>query len=215
MRRSRSSLTAKPAVARGVLALAFCWLVLCAPAHAAAQRYYLALGGSHAFGFQFRSYFPGVPASALIGHADDVDKQLPDLTLTLWSNDINAFFAGCAGDFACVQAGAPEAIAKFSARLTAILAALRLAAGPRATIVHTGRPAPAGRSHAPGALDAAMQTVAAPSARYAAMFPVFDPDDSDSALCVLTLLCTPAADAHPSDAGYQAIADLILDAAGL
>src|SRR5262249_24179938 len=60
------------------------------------------------------------------------------LTVTRWGNDINACVSECGGDLACVQAGAPAAIAKFSARLEAILTALRIAAGPRATIVLTG-----------------------------------------------------------------------------
>jgi lysophospholipase L1-like esterase len=261
------------APALGLLAVALCWLALCAPAHAAAQHYYLALGDSDAFGFQFRTYSPGVPASAFhTGYADDLHADLPDLalvnygcvgestvsflrgpcpykalgqqlhddydgsqlkaalafllahplrtdliTLTLWGNDVNAFVAGCAGDLACVQAGAPEAIAKFSVRLTAILAALRIAAGPRATIVLTGpydpNPQPLAHQTHPLylALDAAMRTAAARTGvRYAALFTSFDSDD---ALCELTLLCSDG-DAHPSDAGYRTIADLILDAAG-
>src|SRR5262249_38106961 len=61
---------------------ALCWLALCAPAHGAAPRYYVALGDSDAFGFQFRGYFPGVPASAFhTGYADGVHAELPDLAV--------------------------------------------------------------------------------------------------------------------------------------
>jgi lysophospholipase L1-like esterase len=267
---TRSILTAGPAL----LASALCWLSLCVPAHAGAPHRYLALGDSDAFGFQFRSYFPGVPASAFhTGYADDLHVRLPSLalvdygcpgessasflqgpcpykalgqqlhddytgsqlkaalafllahplrtdliTLTLWGNDVNAFVAGCAGDLACVQAGAPAAIAKFSARLQVILAALRIAAGPRATVVLTGpydpNPQPLAQLTHPLylALDAAMRTVAARTGvRFAPLFAAFD---SDAALCRLTLLCSDG-DAHPSDAGYQTIADLIFDAARL
>jgi Tol biopolymer transport system component/lysophospholipase L1-like esterase len=140
------------------------------------------------------------------------------VTLTLWGNDVNAFVDGCGGDFACVQAGAPAAIAKFSGRLEAILSALRIAAGPRATIVLTGpydpNPGPLAQLTHPLylGLDAAMRSVAARTGvRYAALFTTFD---SDAALCSLTLLCRDG-DAHPSDAGYRTIADLILGAAGL
>jgi lysophospholipase L1-like esterase len=264
---TRSILTAGPAL----LASALCWLSLCVPAHAGAPHRYLALGDSDAFGFQFRSYFPGVPASTFTGYAADLHAERPALalvnygcvgestvsflqgpcpykalgqqlhddytgsqlkaalafllthplrsdliTLTLWGNDVNTFVAGCAGDLACVQAGAQAAIAKFSARLTAILASLRIAAGPRATIVLTGpydpNPQPLARLTHPLylALDAAMRTAAARlRVRYAALFSAFD---SDAALCNLTLLCSDG-DAHPSDAGYRTIADLILDVA--
>ena len=225
-----SRLEPNPAVspAAGLLAFALCWLALCAPAHAA-RRYYLALGDSDAFGFQFRG--PGVPArdyhtgydgaqlkaalSFLLTHPLRTDL----ITLTLWGNDVNAFLAGRGGDFVCVQAGAPAAIARFSVRLGVILAAVRVAAGPRATIVLTGpydpNPQPLAQLTHPLylALDAAMRTVAARTGvRYAALFSTFD---SDLALCNLTLFCSSdPPDAHPSDAGYQAIADLILQAAG-
>jgi hypothetical protein len=97
------------------------------------------------------------------------------------------------------------------------LAALRIAAGPRATIVLTGPYDPNPPTLWPLThplylvLDAAMRNVAAHTGvRYAPLFAAFD---SDAALCSLTLLCKNG-DAHPSDTGYRTIADLILDATG-
>ena len=134
------------------------------------------------------------------------------VTLTLWGNDVRAFVASCNGDFGCVQAGAPAEIAKLSARLSLILAAIRLAAGPRAVIVVTGAFDPnlqpvAQQTHPLFlALDGAIDDVARRvGVRFAPLFARFD---GDAALCALTLLCTDR-DAHPSDAGYQAIADAI------
>lgn len=46
-------------------------------------------------------------------------------------------------------------------------------------------------------------------ARFVDPFPVFNPEgDTGAALCTLTLLCSDG-DAHPSDAGYRVIAELI------
>jgi hypothetical protein len=45
--------------------------------------------------------------------------------------------------------------------------------------------------------------------RFVSLFARFD---GDAALCTLTLLCSDG-DAHPSDAGYRAIADAIRKAA--
>jgi hypothetical protein len=46
-------------------------------------------------------------------------------------------------------------------------------------------------------------------AAFADPFPVFNPaGDTGATLCTLTLLCD-AGDAHPSDLGYRAIADLV------
>jgi lysophospholipase L1-like esterase len=248
------------------------WLALAAPAHASPpERYYLALGDSHAFGLQFRKFVPGVPASAFdTGYADALIATLPGRTLvnygcpgestvsfihgpceyralgeqlhddydtsqltaavaflrghpgrtelvtvTLWGNDVRAFVDACQGDLGCVQARAPAAIAEFSARLTVILATIRLAAGPRAVIVVTGAFDPnlqpvAQLTHPLFvALDQAIEGVAQRvGVRFAALFARFD---GDAALCALTLLCTDG-DAHPSDAGYQAIADAISNA---
>jgi lysophospholipase L1-like esterase len=138
------------------------------------------------------------------------------VTLTLWGNDVRAFIASCNGDFGCVQAGAPAAIATFSARLTAILAMVRLAAGPRAVIVVTGvfdpNLEPVAQQTHPlfRALDRAVEDVAGRvGVRFAPLFARFD---GDAALCALTLLCSDG-DAHPSDAGYRAIADAIREAA--
>jgi lysophospholipase L1-like esterase len=137
------------------------------------------------------------------------------VTVTLWGNDVRAFIASCNGDFGCVQARAPAAIAKFAARLTVILASIRLAAGPRAVIVVTGAFDPnlqplAQLTHPLFvALDQAIEGVArGVGVRFAALFERFD---GDAALCALTLLCTDR-DTHPSDAGYQAIADAISNA---
>jgi len=254
------------------IAAALAALALAAPAEAAPQRYYLALGDSDAFGFQFPKFTPGVPAGAFhTGYADAVAAALPGrklvnygcpgestvtfilgpcpykqqgqqlhddydgsqlkaalafllghpgradlVTLTLWGNDINDYLRSCGGDFACVQAGAADAIAKFSLRLKAILAALRVAAGPHAVIVVTGvydpNPQPLDQLTHPlfQALDQAIHDAAQSlGVRFAPLFAAFD---SDAALCTLTLLCTNG-DAHPSDAGYAVIADRILQVA--
>jgi lysophospholipase L1-like esterase len=132
------------------------------------------------------------------------------VTLTIWGNDINAFVADCHGDLDCIQTGASAEIAKFSARLTAILAALRLAAGPRTTFVLTGpydpNPTPIARSLFV-ALEQAMRHVTAHTGtRFAPLLTTFE-----AVLCSLTLLCSDG-DAHPSDAGYAAIATQILEA---
>ena len=58
------------------------------------------------------------------------------------------------------------------------------------------------------------RTASSERARFASVFPVFnpqgDPAAETAAICTLTLLCTQR-DSHPSDAGYQAIADAVFD----
>ena len=54
-------------------------------------------------------------------------------------------------------------------------------------------------------------------ARFADPFPVFNPQGDLAheiqTMCALTLLCTEN-DSHPSDIGYQALAQLVFDASG-
>ena len=51
---------------------------------------------------------------------------------------------------------------------------------------------------------------------YANLLPVFNPPGDEAriaALCTLTLACSEG-DTHPSDAGYRAIAEVVLDVSG-
>jgi hypothetical protein len=68
------------------------------------------------------------------------------------------------------------------------------------------------------ALNAAMaEAAASASARYADIFPTFNPQGDINAetqtLCMLTLWCTHG-DGHPSDLGYQVMADTLFGASG-
>jgi len=56
-------------------------------------------------------------------------------------------------------------------------------------------------------------------ARFADPLPVFNPGPPGSAaefaaICSLTFICGPLHDIHATDAGYQALADVIFDASG-
>ncbi|MGH3933329.1 MAG: SGNH/GDSL hydrolase family protein [Pseudonocardiaceae bacterium] len=158
--------------------------------------------------------FTGPQKDAALAFLRDHRGRVDLVTLSLWGNDANAFVASCQGDVRCIRDGAPAAIAAIAANLSTILGEIRRTA-PDATVVLLGAvdvnigafelTHPLIR-----ALNAAMADVAtAHRARFANPFPIFNPEgDTGAALCTLTLLCTDG-DAHPSDAGYRAIADLI------
>ena len=145
--------------------------------------------------------------------------QVSPITVTLWGNDVRIFVSSCGGDFDCILDGAPATIAQFAANLATTLRLLR-AAAPDAEIIVTGA-----WSTFIGAFDLAdpliimlnqemARTASRERARFASVFPVFnpqgDPAAETAAICTLTLLCTQG-DSHPSDAGYQAIADAVFD----
>lgn len=143
--------------------------------------------------------------------------------MSLNGNDANAFLQTCpSGDLACIQAGAPAAIAAYQARLTSILRQLR-AAAPGAKIIVIGAYDPnlGAFSFADPLLtqlnQAQQEAAATVRARFADPFPVFNPQGNDAAettaICTLTLLCTES-DGHPSDAGYRALAGIVWAASG-
>jgi lysophospholipase L1-like esterase len=146
----------------------------------------------------------------LRGHRGRVDV----VTVSLWGNDANAFVASCNGNVQCIVDGAPAAIAAIASNLSGTLGKIHRTA-PDATVVVLGA-FDANIGAFPlthpiiQQLNLALAGAAAANrARFADPFPIFNPDgDTGAALCTLTLLCSNG-DAHPSDAGYLAIADLL------
>jgi lysophospholipase L1-like esterase len=150
--------------------------------------------------------------------------RVSPISLSLNGNDIDAFVQSCApGDSACIQAGAPAAIAAYQQRLRAIVAKLRRAA-PDAEIILTGSYDPnVGAFPIADPLFAAVNSAESHVASHARAvfadpFPVFNPqgdlEAETAAICSLTLVCSQA-DSHPSDAGYQALADVVWAAAAV
>jgi lysophospholipase L1-like esterase len=68
------------------------------------------------------------------------------------------------------------------------------------------------------AMNAAMtDMVARNAARFADIFPIFNPQGDEAAetaaICTLLLICTEG-DSHPSDAGYRALGEAVYDVSG-
>lgn len=167
--------------------------------------------------------YSGSQAKAALAFLRAHRGQVSPITVSLNGNDATDFVQSCpVGDLACIANGAPAAIAAYQARLTSIVAELRSAA-PDAEIILTGSynanvGAFAFTDPIYLALNAAESAVAkAAGARLADPFPVFnpqrDPAAEQAAICRLTLVCTRG-DAHPSDAGYQALAGVVWTASG-
>jgi lysophospholipase L1-like esterase len=148
--------------------------------------------------------------------------QVSPITVTLWGGDVREFVASCGGDFGCIQAEAPAEIPRIASRLASILRALRTEATAAEIIVtgpwNTNLGFFAATDPLFQALNAAMSEASVASgARFADLFPVFnpqgDPDAETAAICAFTLLCTDE-HSHPSDPGYRAIADVVFGASG-
>jgi lysophospholipase L1-like esterase len=113
-----------------------------------------------------------------------------------------------------------QSFAHIQANLSTILARLRQAA-PYAEIIVLGYYNPLAAT-APGTdivvqqLNARLAQAAAQNrARFVDPLPVFNPAVNETpTICSLTLICTPEQDIHPSDLGYQKLADLVLASSG-
>jgi lysophospholipase L1-like esterase len=137
--------------------------------------------------------------------------EVSPVTITLWGNDVREIVYGCGFDLDCIQTGASAMIARLASNLDMILQRLR-AAAPNAEVIITGAWDSFVGDFAVAdpffmTMNDAMADVAARNgARFADVFPIFNPQGDDAAetaaICSLLLICTEG-DSHPSDAGYR------------
>lgn len=140
------------------------------------------------------------------------------ITIDIGANDALGLIEGtCKFEPACIASGAPAVFAHVGANLGQILGALH-AAAPNAQMIVLGLYNPFG-SKIPGgnqltaALNQVMAGVAAGvGARFADPLPIFNPPGAleQPTICLLTNMCTPLVDIHPTDLGYAALAGLVL-----
>ena len=173
-------------------------------------------------GFKLHDAFTGSQLDAATAFLRAHRGQVSPITLTLSGQDIGDFIDACGGDLACIANRAPAEIATISSHLRTILARLR-AGAPDAEIIVTGAwdGAIDDLAFADPLFEALNEGMAAAAAderaRFADPMPVFnpqgDPGVERAALCAYTGLCADE-DAHPSDAGYAALAGVVWDASG-
>jgi lysophospholipase L1-like esterase len=139
------------------------------------------------------------------------------VTIDIGANDALGLIEGCKEEPACVLAGAPATFARIGGNLALILGQLR-AAAPHAQIIVLGLYNPFGETLAGGdALTAKLNEVeagvaASVGARFADPLPFFNPPGALEAptICLLTNMCTPLVDIHPTDLGYKVLGGLVL-----
>ncbi len=144
--------------------------------------------------------------------------QVSPITLDIGANDaLGTIKEKCNLEPACIAAAAPALFAHIDGNLGIILAQLR-AKAPNAQIIVLGLYNPfgstiAGADQLTAELNATEQQVAAGfGARFADPLPLFNPPEplEKPTICLLTNMCTPLVDIHPTDLGYAVLAGTIL-----
>jgi lysophospholipase L1-like esterase len=175
-----------------------------------------------AVGFPLHDSFAGTQLDAAVAFLQAHPGEVSPITISVVLNDVQRFIADCAFEPICIQDGATATTRKITTNLGTILERLR-AAAPNVEIIVLGPYDPfIGNLEFADPLfmalnDAMAKTVSTASARYADIFPTFNPQGDIGAetqtLCALTLSCTHG-DGHPSDLGYQVMADAIFEVSG-
>jgi hypothetical protein len=162
-----------------------------------------------AFGFSLHNGYSGTQLDAALGFLRAHPGEVSPITIDLGVNDVNV----CT-DVTCASAK----INLVAVNMATILSAIRDAA-PSAEIIVMQYYNPYGdptRNSVAQALNAALAADAtAVRGRLADTFTPFNLAPVEpGTLCVLTLICTPLADVHASDAGYLVIAQQFWAASG-
>jgi lysophospholipase L1-like esterase len=149
----------------------------------------------------------------LAAHPGQVDL----ITITLGANDVQDDYQPCLRQpdlRSCLVQGFPSVLSQVRRNLDAILADLQ-AVAPSTPIIVVDLYDPlaiAEPATVPAVmlLNSTMQLVAAArGAQVADVFAPFNRGPQPATLCRLTLYCMPDQDIHPSDEGYQAMADQV------
>jgi lysophospholipase L1-like esterase len=172
-------------------------------------------------GFTLHHPYAGGPTSSQLSDAlaylGAHSGSVNPVTIDIGANDALGLIEGCKEEPACVLAGAPATFTKIGGNLALILGQLR-AAAPHAQIIVLGLYNPFGETLAGGnALTAKLNEVeagvaASVGARFADPLPVFNPPGALEAptICLLTNMCTPLVDIHPTNLGYKVLGGLVL-----
>jgi lysophospholipase L1-like esterase len=146
--------------------------------------------------------------------------QVSPITLDIGQNDLNMLNGDCKFKSHCALAGLPAVLDTFRANLAEILTQLRTAARDSEIVVllqiDTDALEYPFTTDEYVALNQVIRDVAnSTNARVADVYSAFNLAPQPQTLCTLTAVCDPPLfDSHPTDLGYEAMANVIWQASG-
>ena len=169
-----------------------------------------------ALGFQLHNNYSGSQLDAAIAFLRAHRGQVSPITINLGENDLNVLRTLCGSDVSCYQIQGPKILEKIAANLDQILGALRNVAPNTEIITFTNYDVDflidPRFLELTNAFNEVVKTTAADHRVWVAdVFTAFNGPPQPETICNLTLICV-SGDSHPSDAGYQVIAEQLWQA---
>jgi lysophospholipase L1-like esterase len=161
-------------------------------------------------GFQLHEHYAGSQLDAATAFLRAYPGQVGTVTFNLGTNDLNTLPALCGDDLACYQ----QQGQRIAVNLYTILGTLRAAAPDSDILTFTAYNVDPRFLDLTTAFNAIVRTTAATfGVRVADVFAAFNGPPQPETICRLTFTCT-SGDSHPTDVGYQVIADELWRASG-
>jgi lysophospholipase L1-like esterase len=158
-------------------------------------------------GFELHDRYSGSQLDAAIAFLRSHRGQVSPITFNLGINDLNALSDLCGDDVSCYEREGPLVLDQIAGNLDEILGAVRAAAPNSEIMTFTNYNVDPRFLELIDAFNAVVKTTAAAhGVRVADVFAAFNGPPQPETICRLTFVCT-SGDVHPSDAGYQVIAD--------
>jgi lysophospholipase L1-like esterase len=169
-------------------------------------------------GFQLHEDYEGSQLDAAIAFLQGHPGRVSPITFNLGGNDLNALASVCGSDFSCYQGRAPIVLGRIAANVDRILAALRDAVPDAEIVTFTNYNVAFLADVRFLQLTAAFNEIVTATAarhgvRVADVFGTFDAGSQPATICSLTFICS-SGDSHPTDAGYEAIAQRLWQVSG-
>jgi lysophospholipase L1-like esterase len=167
-----------------------------------------------AAGFELHDSYSGSQLSAALDFLHAHRGQVSPITINIGINDLTNLQSLCGSDVSCFFTNGLAALDETATNLHYILSQLRAAAPDAEIITFTNYDVsflfdPRLQQLTQAFNSVVISTAAASSVRVADVFGPFNSDPSLATICTLTFECADLQDGHPTDLGYEVIAEQI------